>query len=617
MCSIAGILSLGSASRDAVVRMNHAQRHRGPDDQGIASCTFDGGEVILGNTRLAIIDTSTAGHQPMNDPQTGNWVTYNGETYNFKHLRQEVDHEPWTSNTDTEVVLRAYRRWGVDAFRKLRGMFALAIWDDQKQTLLLARDPLGIKPLYYHAAPHQFIFASELRALLASGLVPRKLSVAGIDSYLSNGSVEAPLTIIDGIKQLLPGHCLQVKANGARSIELREVEFAIPRPATFTGNRDNAVARLRSELEESVRLHLVSDVPLGVFLSGGMDSSALIALMSRVSDQRPTTFSVVFDEAAYTEASFARAVAERFNTDHSEIRLSEDRLLEILPRAIAAIDQPTMDGINTFVVSSAVKREGITVALSGLGGDELFAGYPSFRRALRFAEMSRGSKRVLRATAGVGKRMFNGSVQRDKLWQLMNSDGRPEDVYRISRQLFSNNLITRMTGRISGDPARNGHRSDRDVVNAISRLEMRGYMTNTLLRDTDAMSMAHSLEVRVPFVDVKVVDFVLSLPGEWKINGNGSPKPLLADAVSDLLPREFMARPKMGFTLPFERWMQAALRGEISAVLEDEKRLSLVGLNDEVVRIWKKFLQSPRAVGWTRPWAIYVLVKWCEVNGIS
>jgi asparagine synthase (glutamine-hydrolysing) len=360
----------------------------------------------------------------------------------------------------------------------------------------------------------------------------------------------------------------------------------------------------------------VSDVPLGVFLSGGMDSSAVVGLLSSVSDQRPKTFSVIFDEAAYTEARFSRAVAERFNTDHSEIRLSEDRLLEILPDAIAAIDQPTMDGINTFVVSSAVKNKGITVALSGLGGDELFAGYPSFRRALRVGAMSQASKRVMRAASGVGKVALNGSVQREKFWQLMSSDGRPEDVYRISRQLFSGDLITQMTGRINANHARNGHRSDPEVVNAISRLEMRGYMTNTLLRDTDAMSMAHSLEVRVPFVDVNLVDFVLSLPGEWK--AGAGPKPLLADAVSDLLPREFMGRPKMGFTLPFEKWMQDKLRGEISEVLKDAGRLRSVGLDSETVRkVWDRFLQSPRAVGWTRPWAIYVLVKWCEINGIS
>ena len=612
MCSIAGILSLGPTARDVVVHMNHAQKQRGPDDSGIASRTLHHGQLHLGNTRLAIIDTSNAGHQPMNDPQTGNSITYNGETYNFKDLRHELN-GPFTSNTDTEVVLRAYGRWGVDAFPRLRGMFALAIWDDQKQTLVLARDPLGIKPLYYYRDKKHFIFASELRALLASGLVPRKLNLDGIDSYLATGSVAAPLTIIDGIKQVLPGHCLQVN----QDLEVRDVEFATPKQTNFEGNRDDAVVRLRTELEESVRLHLVSDVPLGVFLSGGMDSSALVALMSRVTDQRPKTFSVVFDEAAYTEAPFSRAVAERFNTDHSEIRLGEDRVFEILPAAIAAIDQPTMDGINTFVVSSAVKSKGITVALSGLGGDELFAGYPSFRRALRIAAMSPSSKRVLRAATGVGKFAFNGSVQRQKFWELMSSAGGPEDVYRISRELFSDELITRLSGRNNSACARNGHRYDPDIINTISRLEMRGYMANTLLRDTDAMSMAHSLEVRVPFVDTRVVDFVLSLPGEWKVRDGSGPKPLLADVMNDLLPREFMGRPKMGFTLPFEKWVQGKLREEVSGVLEDSGRLQRVGLNPEIVKkVWRRFLQSPKSIGWSRPWAVYVLVKWCEVNDI-
>src|SRR5215213_7050899 len=231
--------------------------------------------------------------------------------------------------------------------------------------------------------------------------------------------------------------------------------------------------------------------------------------------------------------------------------------------------------------------------------------------------MSQASRRVLRAASGVGKRAFNGSVQRDKFWQLMMSEGAPQDVYRISRQLFSRDAVMGITGRELSNTS-NGHSSDMDVINAISRLELTGYMTNTLLRDTDAMSMAHSLEVRVPFVDVKIIDFVLSLPGEWKINGTGSPKPLLAEAMRELLPREFMARPKMGFTLPFEKWMQGNLRAEIAAVMGDAKRVSLVGLNaEEVGGVWKRFLQLPKAVGWTRPWAIYVLVKWCEINGIS
>ena len=604
MCSISGILY---ADRDVVQRMNHAQRHRGPDDHGIAQC----GDVVLGNTRLAIIDTSPAGHQPMNDPVTGNCITYNGEIYNFKALRNEMS-GPWSSNTDTEVVLRAYRDFGVDAFRKLRGMFALAIWDNQTQSLVLARDPLGIKPLYYYASKNQFVFASELRALLASDLIPRRLSAAGLDSYLANGSVEAPLTIIEGIKQLLPGHVLRVRSQP--QIEMTDTEFSTRTPQSVEKSREDAVARLRHELEESVRLHLVSDVPLGVFLSGGMDSSALVALMSRAGTQQPKTFSVVFDEGKFNEALFSRAVAKRFNTDHSEIRLSEDRLLEILPNAIASLDQPTMDGINTYVVSSAVKSKGITVALSGLGGDELFAGYPSFRRALRFDAMSQVSKRVLRAASVVGQLAVTGSVQRHKFWQLANSGGKAEDVYRISRQLFSKEAVKRITGRNGRNHTHNGNRHDADVVNTISRLELTGYMTNTLLRDTDAMSMAHSLEVRVPFVDTKVVDYVLSLPGEWKAPSRVDAKPLLADAISDLLPREFLNRPKMGFTLPFEKWLQGKLRDEVASVLEG----SAHGLNAQAVReIWCDFLNKPRAVGWSRPWSLYVLARWCEVNRVS
>jgi asparagine synthase (glutamine-hydrolysing) len=600
MCSIAGIF--GRGEQEVVVRMNEAQRHRGPDDQGIVQCE----DVVLGNTRLAIIDTSAAGHQPMHDPETGNWITYNGETYNFKELRRELGGE-WASNTDTEVVLRAYRRWGADAFRRLRGMFALAIWDNQRKRLILARDPLGIKPLYYYAAKDQLIFASELRALLASGLVPRRLSAAGLDSYLANGSVAAPLTIIDGVRQLLPGHYLE-------SVEFKEIEFAVPRSDEVPDCRDEAVARLRAGLEESVRAHLVSDVPLGVFLSGGMDSSALVALMSRISEQRPKTFSVVFDEATFTEAPFSRAVAARFQTDHTEITLNEDRLLSILPEALAAIDQPTMDGINTFVVSQAVKNAGITVALSGLGGDELFAGYPSFRRALKLHSLSRTARRVLRAALSVVR---NGSVQRHKFRQLMNSEGTPADVYRISRQLFSNGWGRQRSAPPTITPGWGRHPVD--VVNEISRLELSGYMSNTLLRDTDAMSMAHSLEVRVPFVDTRLVDYVLSLPGAWKLNhGTKGPKPLLADALADLLPRDFLARPKMGFTLPFERWLQQNLRTEVSSVLEDASMLSVPALNSAAVqKLWRNFLQKPRAVGWSRPWSLYVLAKWCEINRVA
>jgi asparagine synthase (glutamine-hydrolysing) len=604
--------------------MNAAQRHRGPDDSGTWSLAFERGEIALGNTRLAILDTSSAGHQPMLDPETGNCITYNGETYNFKDLSEQLSasiHLNHRSQTDTEVVLHAYSERGVACFDQLRGMFALAIWDHAKRELVLARDRFGIKPLYYHVSDRLFVFASELRALLATGLVERKLDRSGLDSYLATGSVAAPLTMVEGVRQLLPGHYLRVSATESGSLKCAITKFATDERGSEKHDRDRsvppqtrdeAVVQLRAELEESIRAHLVSDVPLGVFLSGGMDSSALVALMSKVSAQRPKTFSVVFDETELNEARYSRSVAERFNTDHCEIGLSEAQLLDMLPDAIAALDQPSMDGINTYVVSRAVKNAGVTVALSGLGGDELFAGYPSFRRALKFAALPRTSKRVLRAAVGLVPPLPRGSVRSQKLLQLASSDGSAAEVYEITRQLFSTSFGPRMSAENNG--------SERDVVNAISRLELDGYMANTLLRDTDAMSMAHSLEVRVPFVDRKVVDYVLSLPGEWKLDRRnaGTPKPLLADALADLLPRDFLQRRKMGFTLPFEKWMQGRLRPEITSVFQDGDLLRQAGLAADQTRdLWRQFLRAPRAVGWSRPWSLFVLAKWCQLNGVK
>jgi asparagine synthase (glutamine-hydrolysing) len=700
MCSISGILNLAdrqlaiadsrSAVCSAVERMNVALRHRGPDDEGISK--FEGRnskfevQVCLGNTRLAIIDLSVAGHQPMQDSEAGLTITYNGEIYNFRELRAEIGDSfgPWKSDTDTEVVLRAYRKWGVAAFAKLRGMFALGIWDGNQGELVLARDRFGIKPLYYYGQDLQdgqdsleagvdrrqisqdvrttgnsFIFASEVRALLATGLLERKLSKAGVASYLEYGSIQAPMTIIDGVQSVLPGHYLRVRADDSglmvsdsvfanlnstegftaetqRARRLRrEEETQTTGLATESDGqrqpltRDAAVAVLKEKLTESVRLHLVSDVPLGVFLSGGMDSSALVALMSQVTKEKPKTFSVVFDDPQFSEAPHSRLVAEQFQTDHHEIHLTEDQLLDMLRDALVAMDQPTMDGVNTFVVSKAVKESGVTVALSGLGGDELFAGYGTFRRALRLKEMSGISRSLLRAAAPIGKTQLNGSVRRQKFWQLAESDHSPASVYAITRQLFAPKQIDALQ---TLSPQRHeGHKGDPDAkpvvhrdlagpsdcVNTISRLEMQGYMANTLLRDTDFMSMSHSLEVRVPFVDSEVVNYVLGLPGEWKLNGR-RPKPLLADVFSDLLPAKFLERSKMGFTLPFEKWMLLGMRDEISNTFQDHEKLTRSGLDYEgVARVWEGFQRSPAGVGWSRPWSLYVLAKWCQLNGVT
>ena len=636
MCSISGVITNSEFEpsgklKTAVARMNSALHHRGPDDRGMYEHVMQRESrrpvsVCLGNTRLAIIDTSRAGHQPMTDPDTGICITYNGEAYNFRELRAEVGHQfgPWFSNTDTEVVLRVYKKWGIEGLQRLRGMFAVAIWNPVAGELILARDPFGIKPLYYTVSHDEnsdhVVFASEIRAMLASGLVRPRLCAGGLASYLTYGSVQAPLTIVDKVNSVMPGECLVISAS-ANTLQVKSV--SIKNESTRTSDvrsfktGSEAAMQLRKELEASVRAHLISDVPVGVFLSGGMDSSAVVALMTKVSGEPPKTFSVVFEDQNLSEASHSRFIADRFKTTHQEILLKQDQLLGQLPYAIRSFDQPSMDGVNTFVVAGAVKEAGVTVALSGLGGDELFAGYPSFRRAMQIHNASSVTRRVLKTASVAGA--FASSAARRKFWQLARSPGTTDDVYRISRQLFDPDTVHALAGH-SYVHENMRIDSSSDPINDISALELEGYMANTLLRDTDGMSMSHSLEVRVPFVDVDVVRFALSVPGRMKLNGGPRhiPKPLLATALADLLSPDFLARPKKGFALPFESWMQSGLQDEVSTVLCDRSRLQSIGVDSQaVIGIWNRFRKAPSNVGWSRPWALYVLAKWCEVNQVG
>jgi asparagine synthase (glutamine-hydrolysing) len=643
MCGIAGILTIPhkltpdlgttttgdsglAAAANQMVRKMH---HRGPDDQGSVVLQGDGVDVALGSTRLAILDLSSAGHQPMKDPGTGNWISYNGEIYNFKQLRDGLNdgNTHWASHTDTEVILKAYRRWGTDCLDKLRGMFAFGIWDAAQSRLLLARDSFGMKPLYYYATQTSLVFASEIRTLLASGLVPRKLSIEGLASYLRFGAVQSPLSIIEGIKSLEPG-CYLIASATETGIELQQECYArnLLSGACDPSIRDRAeaISVLRSKLEDSVRHHLVSDVPVAAFLSGGIDSSALLALMGQVTNERPRTFTVVFSEKDFSEESYARSVAEKFGSEHREVLLGELSLLQMLPRALESMDQPTIDGINTYVISKAVAEAGIKVALSGLGGDELFGGYPSFRRARQLKRLSAIPAALRHATARVGRTVIGDSVQSRKAWFLLSSGGTPHSTYTISRQLFSWEEVRALIHHDLGlNPLRDhavetplADKEDCDRFNAISLYEIQGYMANMLLKDTDQMSMAHSLEVRVPFVDRDVVSFALSLPGEWKADGH-RPKPLLLDALGDLLPEEVRRRPKMGFTLPFDRWMHSALQADLDRTFNSNGGLSHLGITDFARTIWNTFDRTPRLERWSRPWSFYILKTWCGINRVG
>jgi len=599
---------------------------RGPDDEGSTEIEPSAGGVLrLGARRLAIQDLSPAGHQPMRDPVTGTWLVFNGEIFNFQELRRDLEARGcrFLSQGDTEVLLMAYRVWGERLLEKLRGMFAFAIWDPSRQTLLIARDRLGIKPLYYFAAPGRFLFASELRALLASGLVQRELDVTGLDSFLKFGAVQEPSTMVRDVRLLSAG-CLLRWTGDQPQVERY---WDLPSAALpLNGNarvRATHIEALREELDASVRMRLVSDVPLGVFLSGGLDSTVIAAIAARHCT-RLKTFTVTFAEQQFAEGEKARQVARLLETEHHEITLSQSDLLETLPEAVSAMDQPTVDGINTYMVSRVTKEAGVTVALSGLGGDEQFAGYRSFRMVPRMEWSERRVPAWIRRAAGATIRPFlSGSSRGQKmaLW-LRGLDAFPHPFY-ISRLIYSPAQIARMLRperllQIQFDLfieefARQQRLiAQHDSLNRVACLELLVYLRNTLLRDTDSMSMAHSLEVRVPLLDHCVTQRALSLPGRWKLQGRQR-KSLLVYAAGRALPSKILAQPKRGFEFPWDQWLRGRLRGAVETALAEPGPVLESTIHwPEVQQIWKEFLAG--RCHWSRVWMFYVLRQWTARN---
>ena len=400
MCGIFGILASNSpVPANLLEQATDSLAHRGPDDRGtvvIKANTSSRLEIGLGSRRLAILDLSPQGHQPMQDPETGNWIVYNGEIYNFREIRTRLMGEGvrFESQSDTEVLLKAYGCWGEKCLGELRGMFAFAIWDAKRARLLLGRDPMGIKPLYYCSTVKYLLFASEVRTLLGTGLVPRRLDPAGLINFLNFGSLYDPITIIQGVSALEAGH-YAVWENGrltdAMYWDLAPHGRAGTAASYLAGNetaRKNLENEVYETLDQAVRMQLVSDVPVGLFLSGGIDSSSLAGILSRAGI-RLNTFSIIFREAEYSEGEYSREVARIFATEHQEIMVSQGDVLDAIPYALKAMDQPTIDGMNTYLISRQTRAAGIKVALSGLGGDELFAGYLTFRdvpRMERFAQ---------------------------------------------------------------------------------------------------------------------------------------------------------------------------------------------------------------------------------------
>ena len=435
MGGIFGILASNcSISKIALERATNSLAHRGPDDMGtviIQAGTSPGVEVGLGSRRLTILDLSSLGHQPMQDAETDNWIVFNGEIYNFRKLRTRLEDEGarFVSQSDTEVLLKAYGRWDERCLGELRGMFAFAIWDAKRSRLLLGRDPMGIKPLYYCTVGQYFLFASELRTLLGTGLVPRRLDRAGLINYLDFGSVYDPITMIQGINALQAGHYLTWENGNVKDAIYWDLA-PHGRPGTpssyLIGNetaRKDLEDEVHATLDEAVGMQMVSDVPVGLFLSGDIDSSSLAGILSRAG-VRVNTFSLVFREAEHGEAESSRAVAQAFATNHQEILVSQRDVLDAIPYALKAMDQPTIGGLKTYFIARQTRAAGIKVALSGLGGDALFAGYSSFRdvpRMERFARFWRHWPSILRRPLAHIFAALTGTDQNRKLAELVGS----------------------------------------------------------------------------------------------------------------------------------------------------------------------------------------------------
>jgi asparagine synthase (glutamine-hydrolysing) len=641
MCGIVGIIGLKArVSAEVLERATRSLTHRGPDDGGtiiLHDSASEGVGVGLGNRRLAILDLSPLGHQPMHDPATGNWIVYNGEVYNFREVRENLERagSKFSSSSDTEVILKAYAHWGEKCLDEFRGMFAFAIWDAQRHRLFAARDPMGIKPLYYYESDQYFLFSSEVRTLLGTGLVPRRIDPAGLLSYLTFGSLYDPNTLIDGVRALPAGHHLSWENGRVRQTQYWDL--VDPEIAQSSGYSQNGDSQRRCELEpqvaemldESVRMQLVSDVPVGVFLSGGIDSSSLVGMMSR-NGVRPSTFSIVFREADYSEAEYSRAVAHLFRTDHHEIIVSQADVFAAIDPVIHAMDLPTIDGINTYFVSEKTRAAGVKVALSGLGGDEIFAGYSSFRtvpRMERFADVWRLMPGAVRSPlANIFSVLAPPTDQNRKLAALARNGTGLIHPYFLSRMLFTPDQLNELVLSAEGNTGfaafvcseksliENLTRAESlDPINRVSYLEARCYMLNTLLRDSDVMSMAHGLEVRVPLIDHQLARRVLALPGSWKLDSR-TPKPLLVQALRGELPDQVVHRPKRGFTLPFEHWLRDALRPVVEEALRKigDGPLGALISKTAVHNVWEDFLNG--RTSWSRPWSLYVLQSWCQQN---
>lgn len=600
-----------------IQRITGEMVHRGPDAEGF----FMDQELAFGHRRLSIIDLSQAANQPFQDISGRYTIIFNGEIYNYAEIKPLLNDYPFRTNGDTEVILAGYIKWGADCLSHLRGMYTIAIWDNQERNLFIARDRLGVKPLYYYKDENQYVFASEIRAILSIIKSNRTIDRTAIAEYFRYQSVGFPFSPVEGIKQIEAGTWLKISGKG----EIFYCKYWDPVTKHFDfgfTEKKQVQNKVKELMLQSVKRRLVSDVPVAAFLSGGIDSSAVVGLMAESASDSPNTFNISFDESAFDESKYADIIAKKFNTRHTQIRLKPEVMLDELEHALDAMDSPSGDGINTYVVSKAIHEQGIRVALSGIGGDELFAGYPIFLNYIRLQQNQWiwDMPHKLRDLAGT---LIGRGERKQRMRQMIGLDSPDiQNSYPVFRQILSPYNLQKLTNLNGNEQQILSEQllfkkeafAKLPYFSQVTAAEYLGYTQQTLLKDTDQMSMAHSLEIREPFFDQDLIEFVMSVPDHFKVPLY--PKSLLVESLKPLLPDEIVHRKKQGFVFPWDKWMRKELLDfcdkHITQMAEREF------IHGEWLKFtWKLFLDGDKNIRWMEMWLFVVLNYWMEKNQVQ
>ena len=613
MCGIAGVISKGNVSVEIVSNMVKVMEKRGPDGSGILNNTD--GNCVLGHARLSIIDLSENAHQPMSILDGRFTITFNGEIYNYKELKEDLNKKGacFASDSDTEVILWGWYYYGKRFVNELRGMFAFCIRDEELKITYLIRDRLGIKPLLYSIKSDTLVFASSVKAMIASGIIEKKINKSAIYDILTMGAVAQPRTIMDNVLSLMPGTILTIKkdliieSDSYWSVSDIQTDLSL-----IKTNFQEIVEKTRVLLEEACRFHLVADVEVGSFLSGGVDSTAITALMTKISGQRINTFTIGFENnrGLKNELIEAAIAAHHIGTNHHEIILSGQNVADDFGGFIDAIDQPSIDGLNTYWVSKVTSKN-IKVALSGLGADEAFAGYDSF---LMMKKASEAPPNIIDRFMG---KLY--SIHQNRY----TSKARFLALSPKLREVFFRTIMNddEVIDLLSNDYKQNykkGHFKDfvlslntnsEDPVNQYSKFELQGYLLNILLRDADALSMANGLEVRPVFLDHKLIEFALSIPANVKLKHSVT-KTVLKEATKDLLPPDFFERKKSGFSLPMYDWINRELKSKIYDCFKSTTALNY--FEPKALNFLLQNIQNPFYAN--RIWLLLVTITWIQNN---